>query len=112
MSEVNCAQRVVCSELDFVLYPRGGETPRKDHQQGIGTRSGRRGTLPAIVMDLVNAPRSELIRARNLWIANSPPDLTEWIAHITGLSPVSVRIVRWQTDTHRSVVQPLVGGNR
>lgn len=73
--------RVVCSELDLVPYPRSGETPRKDHQQVIRTRSGRPGTLPTIVMDLVNAPRSELIRARNLWIADSPPDLTEWIAH-------------------------------
>ena len=104
--------KVVCSELDLVRYPRRGDTPRKDHQQVIGTTSGRRGILPAIVMDLVSAPRSELIRARNLWIADSPPRLTEWIAHITGLSPTSVRILRWRTETDRSAVQPLIGGNR
>ena len=104
--------KVVCSELDLVRYPRRGDTPRKDHQQVIGTRSGRRGILPAIVMDLASAPHSELIRARNLWIADSPPRLTEWIAHITGLSPTSVRILRWRTETDRSAVQPLIGGNR
>ena len=104
--------RVAYSELELVRYPRRGSLPGRTTSGSSGPVSGRRGTLPAIVTDVVSAPRSELIRARNLWIADSPQRLTEWIAHITGLSPISVRIVRWRTERGRSAVQPLSGGNR
>ena len=102
---------VAYGDLDLVRYPRRAQAPAKDRRQGVGTRSGRRGTLPAIVTDLVTAPRSELIRARNLWIADSPPHLVEWIAHITGLSATSVRIMRWQTRRDRSAATSLIGGD-